>query len=201
MIDKTAVTSVPIHPLLAGRWSPRAFADKPVEREKLLALLEAVRWAASSRNEQPWRLIVAQRHSDADGFQKLLACLSPTNIEWADRAPILIAMVAKMAFDEGSPNAHAFHDCGFATASLTTQAMACDLWVHQMAGFNPGAVRELYKIPQGFDPVTVLAIGYRGDADVLPERRKQQELGGRSRKTLGEIAFSGGWERAVEVES
>src|SRR5262249_13021670 len=44
---KDAVTRQPIHPLLRERWSPRAFADRPVDRETLEALLEAARWAPS----------------------------------------------------------------------------------------------------------------------------------------------------------
>jgi nitroreductase len=43
---------------VARRWSARAFSTKPVEKSKLLSILEAARWAPSSRNEQPWRYIV-----------------------------------------------------------------------------------------------------------------------------------------------
>ena len=58
---RTAETSVPIHPLISERWSPRAFANRPVEPEKLRALFEAARWAASSYNGQPWYFIVATK--------------------------------------------------------------------------------------------------------------------------------------------
>jgi hypothetical protein len=37
MIEKTATTEFPVHELLSRRWSPRAFCDRPVEREKLLS--------------------------------------------------------------------------------------------------------------------------------------------------------------------
>src|SRR5262245_36287309 len=46
-----------IHALLAQRWSPYAFADRPVSEADLCALFEAARWAASSYNEQPWSYI------------------------------------------------------------------------------------------------------------------------------------------------
>ena len=36
---RTATTSVPIHQLISERWSPRAFADRPVEPEKIRALV------------------------------------------------------------------------------------------------------------------------------------------------------------------
>src|SRR5262249_61528580 len=60
-MDKTAKTEFPVHDLIRLRWSPRAFADRPVEPEKLRSLLEAARWAPSSYNEQPWAYLVARR--------------------------------------------------------------------------------------------------------------------------------------------
>lgn len=58
MSVKTAVPDHPILELIAERWSPRAFADRAVEPEKLRSLFEAARWAASSFNGQPWRFFV-----------------------------------------------------------------------------------------------------------------------------------------------
>ena len=53
IITKMAKTDYPISELIARRWSARAFSTKPVEKSKLLSILEAARWAPSSRNEQP----------------------------------------------------------------------------------------------------------------------------------------------------
>jgi len=58
-MEKLAPTDYPIEEILRRRWSPRAFSDRNVEREKLLSLFEAARWAPSSFNEQPWSFIVA----------------------------------------------------------------------------------------------------------------------------------------------
>jgi hypothetical protein len=58
MITKTAKTDHPINELIAKRWSARVFSSRAVEKSKLLSILEAARWAPSSRNEQPWRYIV-----------------------------------------------------------------------------------------------------------------------------------------------
>ena len=58
IITKMAKTDYPISELISRRWSARAFSTKPVEKSKLLSLLEAARWAPSSRNEQPRRYIV-----------------------------------------------------------------------------------------------------------------------------------------------
>src|SRR5687767_12179397 len=124
----------PIHELIQKRWSPYAFADRPVAAEDLRALFEAARWAASSYNEQPWSYIVALRQ-DAAGFERLLSCLVEGNQPWAKAAPVLaLGCVAKNFVKNGKPNAAAEHDLGGASACLTVEATARGLFVHQMIG-------------------------------------------------------------------
>ncbi len=87
-MDKRASTDHPVHDLIAARWSPYGFSDRPVEESDLLALFEAARWAPSSYNEQPWRYLVATRdHPEA--YEKLISCLVEGNREWAGTAPVL----------------------------------------------------------------------------------------------------------------
>src|SRR5262249_47129867 len=85
---KTATPNHRIHELLTRRWSPYAFADRPVSEDDLRSLFEAARWAASSYNEQPWRYIVATRANPAE-FERLLSCLVEGNQVWAKVAPVL----------------------------------------------------------------------------------------------------------------
>ena len=63
---RPAPSAEPIHDLVSHRWSPRAFADRPVEPEKLRSLFEAARWASSSYNAQPWFYIVATKDDPAN---------------------------------------------------------------------------------------------------------------------------------------
>jgi nitroreductase len=189
-MNNPAKSQVPLHDLIARRWSPRAFSNRAIEREKLLGLLEAWRWSASSRNEQPWSLIVALRDNKQD-FERMVGCLMPSNAEWAKEAPLLILSLARMSFPDGKPNRHAFHDVGFAVCSLTMQAMAHDLWVHQMAGFDVEKARQTFSVPTGIEPVSVLAVSYYGDEQTLSETRRAQEGAPRVRKPLTEFVFSG----------
>lgn len=189
---KLADADHPLHPLLQQRWSPRAFAARPVERAKLLSLLEAARWAPSGGNSQPWSFIVAAQE-DADNFAKLAACLNPSNAEWAAAAPVLLLSVAQTVNSAGKPMRHAWHDVGLAEMSLIVQAMALDLYVHPMAGFSGDRARALFEIPDDFEPVVMLALGYLGDPDQLNERRRAQELEPRTRKPLHEFVFAGRW--------
>jgi nitroreductase len=193
---KLASTKNPIHELLSQRWSPRAFCDRPVEPEKLLSLLEAARWAPSSSNEQPWRFILATRDNPAE-FEKSLACLMEGNVAWAKRAYALILTVAKLKFDRsGKPNRHAFHDVGSATENLAIQATALGLVVHPMAGIYPEKAREIFGIPEGYEVVAAVAIGYPADASTLPEGLRERELAPRTRKPLEELIFTGHWGHA-----
>src|SRR5262245_27843913 len=152
-MEKLADTTYPIEPLLQQRWSPRAFAVRSVEPAKLLRLWEAARWSASCSNQQPWYFLVATREDEAE-YARMLSCLRENNQQWASQAPVLMVSVAKLSFDmNGQPNRYAFHDVGLGVANLIVQATALGLCVHQMAGFYPDKVRELYGVPDDFEPV------------------------------------------------
>src|SRR5580704_19503528 len=91
-MEKPAQTAYPIEELLRRRWSPRAFAERLVEPDKVLRMFEAARWSASCFNEQPWSFIVATR-DDAAEFARLLSCLVEGNQAWASHAPVLMVSV------------------------------------------------------------------------------------------------------------
>jgi len=193
MIEKPADTTYAIEPLLQQRWSPRAFAARPVEPAKLLRLWEAARWSASCTNQQPWYFIVATKEDPVE-YARLLSCLRENNQQWASSAPVLMVSVAKLAFDmNDQPNRYAFHDVGLAVANLIFQATALGLYVHQMAGFYPDRARELYGIPEGFEPVAGIVLGYPGDPAILSEELRQRELAPRTRKPLESFIFQGAW--------
>ncbi len=192
-MDKPAETQFPIHDLLQRRWSPRAFAERMVEPDRLRSLFEASRWAPSSNNEQPWHFILGTK-ADPSGYDRLLACLKEGNKKWAFRAPVLILSVARLNFeDEGTPNRHAWHDTGMAALSLSLQATAMGLIAHQMAGFDVEKARVDLGIPAGFEPVAMIALGYPGDPAILDERLRQRELAPRERKSAREFVAVGRW--------
>lgn len=190
---KHAQTSEPIHDLLAGRWSPRAFDSRPVEREKLRSLFEAARWAASSFNAQPWYFIVATKDDPAN-FDRVLQSFVEFNQGWAKNAPVVGLTVAALKFEHsGETNRHAFHDVGQAAANLALQASALGLQIHQMAGILPDKARELFSIPQDYEAVAGFVLGYPGDPASLPERLRDRELAPRERKPLKSFVFGGKW--------
>ena len=192
-MEKPADSQFPILELIRNRWSPRAFANRPLEREKLQSLLEAARWAPSCFNEQPWSYIVATKE-DPSAFECLLSCLVPANQIWAKDAPVLMISVASLNFQRNSkPNRHGIHDVGLASENLVLQAEALGVSVHQMAGFDVDAAIKTYGIPDGFVPVAAFAIGYQGDPASLSDELRERELEPRTRKPLSAFVFSGKW--------
>lgn len=191
MPERLAATEYPIHDLLRRRWSPRAFADRPVERETLLTLFEAARWAPSSYNEQPWSFLVATKE-EADDFRRMLACLVEANQVWARSAPVLVFPLARLTFSKNSrDNRHTYHDVGLAVGNLVTQATARGIACHQMAGIDVEKIRAEFEVPVGWDPVSAIAVGYLGDPATLPENLREREQTPSNRKSLRAILFSG----------
>jgi nitroreductase len=196
---KQATPDHPIQELIARRWSPYAFSDRPVSDNDLRALFEAARWAASSYNEQPWRYIVATKANPAE-FERLLSCLVEGNQVWAKAAPVLALGCTSLNFAlNNRPNAAAVHDLGLASATLTLEATARGLFVHQMIGILPDKAREVYRIPEGYQALTGLAIGYAADPATLPEKLGERDLASRQRKKLPEFVFGGQWGTAASL--
>jgi nitroreductase len=188
-----APTEVPVHEIVRERWSPRAFSEKAVPPEVLRSLFEAARWAPSSSNLQPWAYIVGTK-DDKENFEKVLSTLVEFNQGWAKHAPVLALSVAQVKnANDGAPNRWAFHDVGSASAQLTTEASSRGLYVHQMAGLDPEKARIVFQIPEGWEAVAALAIGYPGDPATLPEKLRERELAPRTRKPLSEFVMTGRW--------
>jgi hypothetical protein len=88
---------------------------------------------------------------------------------------------------------------GLAVANLTTQATAEGLVIHQMAGILPDQARAEYGIPDNWDPLTAIALGYPGDPDALPDELRKREHAARSRKPLSAFIYAGHWGSAAPL--
>lgn len=191
---KVAKPDYPILETITQRWSPYSYDGRPVEKEKLRSCLEAARWAASSYNEQPWRFLVAER-GNAEEFGKALGCLLEANQVWAKNAGVLmLTAISRNFVRNNNPNRVAEHDLGQAAAYMALQATALGLQMHQMAGISPSKARLAYSVPDGFDVITGIAIGYPGETpDEVDRELMDRDMHGRTRKPIHEIAFTGHW--------
>jgi nitroreductase len=188
-MNKLAATQVPLHPLLASRWSPRAFdSAHALTSDQISALLEAARWAPSANNSQPWRFLVGTR-GDAV-YQEILDVLAPGNQVWAGAAGALILVVAETADEQGNARPYALYDTGQAVANLVAQAGAEDLSVHQMGGFDAAAAVRRFGLGAGLQPVVVIAAGRHDPTAVLTPPLAERERAPRARRPVRELLLS-----------
>jgi len=172
---KQATADHPIHELMPGVGVLTPSPTRPVSDDDLRALFEAARWAPSSYNEQPWAYIVATK-ANPTAFARLLSCLVEGNQAWAQAAPVLALGCTSLFFKKnGKPNAAAIHDLGLASATLTLEATARGLFVHQMIGILPDKAPSAVPPPGGVQPLTGLAIGYAADPNALPEKYRDRD--------------------------
>ena len=183
---KTAITAAPLHPLLAERWSPRAFdPDHQVTDEQVTALLEAARWAPSASNTQPWRFAVTRRGSAE--HTAVLNALAPGNRLWAHTASALIVVATQTIGPDGATRPWATYDTGQAVAHLTVQAEHEGLAVHQLGGFDRDRIASGLAGPGHLTPLVVVAVGRHAPGTRLAEPFASREAAARGRLPLHEL--------------
>ena len=177
------------HKLMAARRSRRAFADRPVEPEKIERMIEAARWSPSCANRQPWRFVVVE---NGDLRRPALEeALDPGNA-WAKKAPVLIVSGARR--EDGSvveSREYYLHDTGLATMSLLYRGADQGLLMHPMAGWKEAPLKAALSMPEDFRPIAVVAVGYPGKHEDLDVETRKKDEKPRVRKGIGEIAFQG----------
>ncbi|MUL49299.1 nitroreductase [Mycobacterium sp. CBMA293] len=185
--DRPAATSVPIHPDVAARWSPRAF-DPNIElpHEDLVALLEAARWAATWGGRQPVRFVVGLRGDET--FVTVAGLLRRGN-SYAQAASALILVCA----DDGPDDKTALYskvDAGAAMANLSVEAVSRGLIVHPMAGFDAPGASAAFSLSDTLRPLAVIAVGTLGDYAQLSPEVADRDARPRERLPLGQVVLN-----------
>ena len=173
--------------LLKVRSACRAIDPRPVEKDKLQAMLEAAQLTASCMNLQPWRFLVLD---DADALEKGRRALADGNY-WAKTAPVLIIGLSRADLDCRIPDGRDYFlfDLGMATQNLLLQATEFGLTARPMAGFQPGVIREEFNIPESYTVLVTIAVGYEGDLSTLKENHQKVSVAPRTRNPLEDSFF------------
>jgi nitroreductase len=180
----------PVLASIARRWSPRAFSEKKVPLSELKSIFEAGRWAASARNQQPWAFIWASK-SDDELYQTLLSCMVPWNQSWAKTADVLVICFARtVSGEKNHPNDTALYDLGLALGNMTTQAMENGIYIHHMGGIEKEVIQHHFNPPAFWQPVTMLALGYPGNLELIPSDIAANEYAEQVRKPQDEFVFN-----------
>ena len=193
---KDTPTDHGIHELIKKRWSPVAFSNEKIEPEKINALFEAMRWAPSSGNGQPWQVIYATQ-DDPEDFNRLASLLNEDN-GYARQAYLLMVTCAVPRFDyKNRENPYWQHDVGLGTENMLLQAVSMDLIIHTMAGFNKEKAHDVLGIPADVAPMVMIAVGYPGDPKVLTDEKWiEKQTRQRERKPIADFAFRGWWRKS-----
>ena len=194
--SKNASTTYTVNKLIKERWSPRSFSNEALGTEDLKSLFEAMSWAASARNEQPWKMIVGIKNKGG-AYDKIFSCLDTWNQKWAS-SPVLAIAIAKKNIDGKANHSYAY-DCGAAMATLSLQAISKEIYVHQMGGIDAKKVIQLFNIPsEEYEVMAGIAIGKLGKIEDLDVYYQEMEKASRSRKNIEEFVFGEIWGKASE---
>ncbi len=153
------------------RYSVRAYQKRPVEKEKLSAVLTAARLAPSARNSQEWRFVVVQ---EAARRQQL--SVAANNQAFVGTAPVVIACCSTNTdyIMRGGQLAYPI-DLAIAIDHMTLQAVAEGLGTCWIGSFYEDQVKALLEIPATIRVVALLTLGYPQDA---PQPKKRLPLSG-----------------------
>jgi len=172
---------------IRNRRSDRHFDGRPVAPADVDLLIEAFRWAPSSSNKQPWRLIFATSREAQAVYDD---ALSAGNKPWACAASVKIVVVGA---PEEQPDRNGLHtwllDCGLALENMLIQGYAMGMTIHAMAGYDEKKLLGGFGIPEPFRVAAIVAAGWRGKVESLPEEVRAKDLKPRARKAAGDFVF------------
>jgi nitroreductase len=160
-----------LNQLISERFSVRNYKKKPVEREKLLLVLEAARQAPSAVNYQPWHFIVVEKPENLDKIKMVYSR------EWISTAPVVIIACSDRTQSwkrktDGKDSADI--DISIAVDHMTLQATELELGTCWVCNFDAKLCSELFQIPDHIEPVVLLPLGYP-DTEMPVKKRKQLE--------------------------
>jgi len=157
--------------LAKHRFSSRHYQPQPIEREKLLKVLEAARVSPSAANKQPWKFYVFE------GREAVMRIAEAYHREWLKDAPVVIVACTdhnkswKRASDGKD---HADIDVAIAVDHMTLQATDLGLATCWICNFDADKCRKILDLPENIEPVVILPLVYPSDKADLNRHQKQR---------------------------
>jgi nitroreductase len=185
---------LPLHPLLARRWSPTIFDEFYEARAaEVESLLEAARWAPSAGNSQPWAFITARRGDAVHA--RLLRHLAASSARWAPTASILVVNLCHKYVEDTDWDFSEFslYDLGQAVAHMTIQAQSLGLFARQFRAFDQVGIAAEFGVPDHWQVTSMSAFGRlpEGVGPPTPITTADTEPS-RQRRPMSEISWLAG---------
>ena len=158
--------------LIASRRSIRKYRPEPVEREKLLRILDAARIAPSAGNRQPWHYVVV---TDEQVKRRLREAYDQ---EWFYTAPVIVCACGQPSRSAVRKDGRDYRDVDVAISfdHLVLAATAEGLGTCWVGAFEPAVVREVLQIPDGIEPIVMTPLGYPDESPKARERKPLEQL-------------------------
>jgi hypothetical protein len=181
----------PIDALFLDRWSPRALSGAAISPRELMTLFEAARWAPSSYNLQPWRMLYAYR--DTPSWSLFFDLLIDSNKSWAGNAAALVLFVSRKLNDmTGQPSVTHSFDTGAAWGCFALQGFSKGYVVHGMQGFDHARAQNDLGIPDDCRIEVMVAVGRPAPPETLSPKLREREVPSQRRK-INDTVFEGKW--------
>ncbi|MDS1029144.1 nitroreductase family protein [Bacillota bacterium LX-D] len=148
------------------RQSVRSFENRPVEKEKLLQVLEAARVAPSAVNYQPWHFIVLQ---DEEMKKKVANSYAK---DWLQKAPIIIVACGdhSKSWHRADGKDHLDIDLAIAVEHMVLAAVDLGLGSCWVCAFDAKKCSKVLDLPAEFEPIALLPLGYPAGEPADPNR-------------------------------
>jgi len=166
------------------RRSIRKYSNKPIEDEKINALLESARLAPSGNNTQPWHYIIVKSEE-----MRLKVVEASHNQKWMLTAPVFIVCVADVRcrikedidvyLDDNSPQDEVkriIRDTSISVGYMLLEANSLGLGVCWVAEFTQEEIRPVLSIPSDKYVVGVITVGYPNETPKARPRKKLEDI-------------------------
>jgi nitroreductase len=157
--------------IIATRRSIRGYETRPVEDEKIAAILEAGRLAPSARNRQDWKFVVVT--NDTVRAQLAVACRDQ---QYVSQAPVALVVTASHEDFMMCKQSAATIDCSIAFTFMLLKATELGLGTCWLGAFDADKVSEVLNLPEGTIPVAVTPIGYPAESPSARPRKAGDEV-------------------------
>lgn len=168
--------------IVTARRSVRRFESRPIEDDKLMRILEAGRWTPSWANTQCWEVIAVKDAKLQESLAEELSPKNPATLAIA-KGPLTLAICAKKktsGFYKGQQSTALgdwmMFDLGLISQTISLAAHAEGLGSVVVGFFNHGKVKELLAVPEEYEVVALLPMGYPDHAPKPPKRREVEEF-------------------------
>jgi len=164
------------------RRSVRKYEDREVSEETVQELLEAVRWAQSWANTQCWEVVVVR---DPDIKERLSQAVLKGNPgqKAVTAAPVVLVLCARLKrsgyYKEAVTTKFGdwfMFDLGIAAQNVCLQAHGLGLGTVVLGLFDQNQTAEILGVPEGYEAVTMIPVGYPAKTPSAPKRREIEEF-------------------------